>query len=328
MPNVIGWYGHKNVGDESYKISFPKVFPASKFQFHPSQSNDDSIAILGGGDILDEKFVSKLLDQPAKKRYAISVSANSNSPVHLLDKVDGIWVRDYESVKFLNKHGITATYMPDVSTCLTGSPVNGNRLIERYYENEKLELYGKKVGIVFSSYLCSGKSDMLARDHITFNKVVSDLGSIIDSTSASFIFFPMSTGMPHDDRVTNGFLANQCKFWKKNYVVYDRLNVCDTVDLIAACDVIISTRLHASIFALNNNVPFIDITHHDKNLKFLKTINHKYTASYWNMDRNLMKNMLQNLIGDATVYKEELCKTHAYHLKILESESANVYFGQ
>ena len=55
--------------------------------------------------------------------------------------------------------------------------------------------------------------------------------------------------MPWDDRVSNGMVASFCKFWKKNVVLYDELEVQDALDIISAADVVISSRLHSTIFS-------------------------------------------------------------------------------
>jgi polysaccharide pyruvyl transferase WcaK-like protein len=326
--SVLGWYGHQNVGDESYKISFPKMFPDRQFAFNDPKSTDveTDTCVVGGGDILNEMYVKKLLSVKAKRHLAVSISANINSPLTLLKELDGIYLRDHHSVKFLKNHGIDSIYMPDVSTCLQGSAARGLPLIKKMFAADGLDLYEKKIAIVFNAYLFSGKSDMLARDYITFSKVVSDLSQVLDTTNASFIFFPMSSGMPSDDRVTNGFLANRCKFWKKNLVVYDRLSVQNTLDLIAACDLTISSRLHASIFSMNNQVPFIDITHHDKNRYFLETIGWEHSVSYWNFDSEKMKSLVKKMLDDSLKYREELAIIHQSQMDILRKESSDVRF--
>lgn len=331
MVQMLGWYNHGNIGDESYKISFPTLFPNQKFSFGDvrSLSAEADCVCLGGGDILNEFYVKKLLAIPAKRRIAVSISSNINSPLPLLAKLDQIVVRDARSVKFLSGHGISCSYMPDVSTILKGNPVRGQQILTKMYRDEGLDLYQRRVGVVFNAHLCSGKSDMLARDHVTFNKVVNDLGKVMDDTAASFVFFPMSTSMPHDDRVTNAFLANRCKFWNKNLVIYDRLSVQDTLDLISCFDAVLSSRLHASIFSLTSGVPFLDLTHHDKNKCFLETIGMEDRSfSYWYLDPEPLKTLLKAILDQPNVYREELAQVCQDQLFALQKESGNVCFDQ
>lgn len=321
--NVLGWYNHFNAGDESYKISFPKLFPSHEFDFTQPSSCDT--CILGGGDILNRQFVHKLLDSKAKQRIAMSVSVSAAAPFELLKKLDGIYVRDVRSVRLLQTNDVRCTYMPDVSTGLEPNRAAGEMWLKKQYADNGLELYNKRVGIVLNSHLNQGP-DALARDHLNLLKVSWDLGKMMDETPASFILFPMSTGMPWDDRVTNGWLAGRCKFWRKNFVVYDRLSVQTTLDLIASCDVIISSRLHSSIFSMVSEVPFIDLTHHDKNRGFLETAGlEDWSLSYWHLEFDELKRKLQDMLGNDT-YRSKLKDIKLQQIQALQKEASNVCF--
>lgn len=325
---VCGWVNHRNIGDESYQISFPQLFPGHNFTFSDAINYQDSAdaIILGGGDIFNETYVNKVLKDSSKRKLAISVSANKNTPVHLLGKFDQIFVRDTRSVDYLTKAGINSTYLPDVSSCLSGDKALGKQYIQETFKKEGLDLYQKVIGVVFNAHLCSGKSDMYARDFVTFNYVLSQLGKVADETSASFVFFPMSTGMPYDDRITNSYLSNRCKFWKKNLVIFDRLSVQETINLIAGCDAVISSRLHASIFSLTSGVPFVDLTHHDKNKGFLETSGlEDWSVSYWNFDIEKVKSLLDEMLNKEAS-KLRIQTIHQRQLEVLKRESNNVCF--
>ncbi len=160
---------------------------------------------------------------------------------------------------------------------------------------------------------------MLSRDYLQLQKVIFDLAKLADETNASFVFFPMSTGMPWDDRITNGMIAGKCKFWKKNLMIFNPLDVQQTLDLISSLDVVISTRLHSSIFSLISEVPFIDLTHHDKNLGFLKTVGlEDNSINYWEFDYKELKDKLNKI--------ERLKEIKNAQLKILESVAKDVCF--
>ena len=230
--NVIGWYDHGNIGDESYKQAFPTLFPDVTFHFSdvaPTEPCDN--CILGGGDVLCQCFVQNLLDSPARKRIILSVSVNpATAPFELLKRVDQIIVRDLRSVEILRSHDIKCVWMPDIATILSPNRELGELWLEREFREHGLELYERRIGVVFNSHLYHHDNGLYARDLITLLKACGELAQFADSTSASFIFFPMSTQMPCDDRITNGFIAGQCKFWRKNLLVYDALSVQDTLN--------------------------------------------------------------------------------------------------
>ena len=166
------------------------------------------------------------------------------------------------------------------------------------FEENGLNLYSKVVGVVLNGHLGQVKDAQLARDFITLNKAAQDIASVADLTPASFVFFPMSTGAPHDDRATNGIVASRCKFWNKNLTIYERLSVQETLNLIAACDAVISTRLHSTIFSILSNVPFVDLVHHDKNQMFLKTCGlEEFGISYWSFGSVQLRTLLNKMLS-------------------------------
>lgn len=304
--NVLGWY-RDNIGDESYKLAFPLMFPDASFVFSDAPAvGEFDITILGGGDILSESFVKRLLSSKSKKKIAISVSANANSPFDLLKQLDAIYVRDNLSLKLLKENEVPCQFMPDIAFLLTPNLEKGKNWLENFYKNENGELYERKIGFVLNAHLFQGKPDILARDFLNFTKVSWDMARLMDETSASFVLFPMSTRQPYDDRATNSMVSSRCKFYKKNLVIYDRLKVQETLNLLSSMDLVISTRLHSSIFCLNSEVPFIDITHHDKNGSFLETFClQDHSLSYWNFEYLTLKDKVQDMLLNSEHYKQK-----------------------
>lgn len=287
---VLGFYGHHNCGDESYKLSFPLLFPDAKFNF--SDTNNEDACILGGGNVISPYFLEQL--NIAKKKIILSVSFVDTDPVESLRNIDQICVRDYHSLRILEKAGIKASYFPDFAFALTPNPDNGKQLISKLYDGR--DLYDKVVVIVINGHLAMDEN-WLARDHFNFEKVIYDLTRTIDNTKASFLFVPFSILSPADDRVTNGWLSSRCKFWQKNVVVYNELPPQQILDIISASNAVISTRLHASIFACVAGIPFLDITHHDKNLHFLETIYRQdWSIPYWRFDHQKFATLLKEFL--------------------------------
>ncbi len=294
---VLGWYGHHNVGDEAYKIAFNKVFPEHFFHF-ANKLAGSSLAniVLGGGNVVSDYFIQQV---PAKSsKHAISVGITSDSPVASLSQFNTVIVRDVRSLALLASHGIKAQLMPDLTFSLEPSKKKGREYLERSFKLAGADLYSKVVAVVFNSYLLKFNS---VRGHTSFLKFASDMVALLDGTMASFVFVPFGREMPFDDRVANAWIASQCKWHKKNYVVYDYLSVHETLDLIAACDATISTRLHGNIFSCIGGAPFIDVYHHDKSLGFTETIGRSgWSVEYWNLDLKYMKSLLEGHLNSGT----------------------------
>lgn len=300
---VLGWTGKGNTGDEAYKLAFPTLFP--EFDFNFGLENGEEVCFLGGGDILNKSFVQAALKY--SKRYAISVTVKPDSPFELLREFDGIYVRDAMSSQILRQNEIPHFVMPDIASCLAPDFKNFHRgtpdwISEQFKQKGGADLYEKKVGVVLNAHLFHGK-EVLARDYLNLQKVMFDLSRLADETSASFIFFPMSTSMPWDDRVTNSSVAARCKYWNKNLMIYDELGVIETINLIASCDVLISTRLHSTIFAIMNSVPFVDLVHHDKNRGYLQSVGLlDWAISYWEFDYNELKSQVKSKLLEPKPY--------------------------
>ncbi len=300
---VLGWYGHGNCGDESYKLTFPLVFPQYDFHFTDEikqQHKDSDAYIMGGGDIVYSHLLQKI-EKVKGKKHLISVSLSSSDCVDKLSVFDTIAVRDRASLERLEKHGLMGDLVPDMAFSLYPDRNRGAALLKEWFDYEKMELYSKVVIVVINAHL-SVRHEILGRDAFTFEKFAYDMASIMDNTPASFVFIPFGMDSPHDDRITNSWVASKCKFWKKNLVVYNRLSQEDILAVYAAADAAICTRLHAGIFSTVGHTPFIDITHHDKTRSFLNTYDlSRWSLNYWSFDKDTCQEMLHKHLLDADV---------------------------
>lgn len=296
----LGWYGsNQNLGDHSYKLTFPIVFPKHNLQFTEKIENINGIdaVFVGGGNVANLYYINQLKNFNIKK-YMFSVGIISTDPINEFQQFEEVYVRDYKSLQYFNK----ANYIPDFAFILNGDKNNGNQLIKKYFT--KADLYKNKIAIVINAHLLP-THESNANNFIIFEQLCYSLARIIDNTNASFIFVPFCTSYP-DDRISNGIVYSRCKFWKKNVLIYDCLSVQDALDIFASVDLVISSRLHASIFSCVCGKPFIDITHHDKNLNFLETINKlNWSVNYWNFDKNKFETLLQHFMQE-NYYEKEL----------------------
>lgn len=318
---VIGWYDHGNCGDESYKLSFPKVFPQHQFVFSekPTQPYLDAY-ILGGGDVVCDAFISEL--QPVKKKHIIS--ATISNPNKRMSEFDIVAARDFRSLGNAAASGVHAKYVPDFAFALDGNKDRGKDLIKTQFKKVGHDQYNSVVVVVVNSHLIPDHAGMV-RDLFAFQHMATELGKAMDMTPASFLFVPFGSKMPWDDRIAAGWVSSRCKFWKKNVVVYDDLSVQDTIDMIAAADAIISSRLHSTIFSCVTATPFLDITHNHKNLGFLDATGlTKHSIKYEGVESNEVANRLKMIMGSAVV-KDELSKVTAKQRMILKEFAQNVH---
>lgn len=310
---VLGWYGHSNTGDDAYELAFPLLLPNHILTFTDKLNNSDVDAvILGGGDILYSNFIDQLTDCSVPK-YAFSVSVRKDEvlpPVAFTKIVS----RD-------NSFFSGCSWLPDFTFALSPDVDNGRRLVKKIFTG--LDLYDKVCVVVVNSNLMT-KECTLARDSVTFEKLAFDLAHTIDHTNASFLFLPFGNGFPFNDRITNSMVYCKCKFWKKNAIVYEKYSVQEVLDIISAVDLVISSRLHSSIFSCISGTPFIDITHHDKNRFFLETINKQnWSIDYWRFCLHNFNALMQDLL--AKNCRKDLSLAHHYK-DLLHSAAPSLLF--
>jgi polysaccharide pyruvyl transferase WcaK-like protein len=286
---VLGWYNHSNIGDESYKLSFQKLFN-NEFEFVDELLVSTDTAILGGGDVFG--YIDQM--NRAKKKLAVSICLPEKTKKSDLLLFDTICVRDSYSLNIAKSHNVEAYLYPDMAFLLNYNKEEGkNYLISKFSKN-KLEKYSKIIGIVVNANLMP-QYDTTAMQTQAWDNFCFSIANAIDCTNASFVFIPFGMETPRDDRVSNGFVASKCKFWKKNFVITEQLSVQEALNIISACDIMISTRLHSSIFSCIAGVPFLDITHNHKNAAFLNDIQYKHKISFWDFSKKEFDVVINNI---------------------------------
>jgi polysaccharide pyruvyl transferase WcaK-like protein len=140
----------------------------------------------------------------------------------------------------------------------------------------------------------------------------------MDHTPASFLLMPFGNGFPHNDRISNGFIYSNCKFWKKNVLLFDKLSVQETLDIFTAADAAISTRLHSSIFSCIGGIPFINIVHHSKTELFMEYIGKQnWCLDFWHFDYHKAINSIKDFLTNKEFYKNEVNKIKSSSKKLL-----------
>jgi polysaccharide pyruvyl transferase WcaK-like protein len=282
---VLGWYNHGNTGDEAYKVAFPSLFEGHDVEFVEvlDPNNPPDCVVLGGGDVFYPSFTRHVASMPSHvRKIAASISLTENSDFASLGLFEKVIVRDHRSALIASQRGHSVQYQPDFTFLLQPDGQAGRAYLDDAVRREGHRLYERVVVCVISNYLANTKLDMLARDLTAFLKLSQDLALVADETPASFVFLPFSTKAPWDDRVSNSWVADRCKYYDKNLVVWDRLDVQTTLNVIAAADAVVSSRLHSTIFSTIAGIPFIDLTHHTKNLGFLETVEKtEWSIPFW-----------------------------------------------
>jgi polysaccharide pyruvyl transferase WcaK-like protein len=293
---VLGWYGHQNIGDESYKISLPRLMPQHTFTFVDKIGTTEGYdaVVLGGGNVMSDYFLAQLrgLNVPV---YGLSVGGDKDYPGNV--PFVHVWGREHFTVNTMREHGVNSTLLPDLGLTLRGDRQAGCEDLQRRFKAEGCDMYERVITVVLNGHLVNGLPRSPASHALHFLDFAYRFSRVVDETMASFVFLSFGTSALSDDRVANSWVASKCKFWKKNLMLYERRTVQETLDIIAASDAVISSRLHSSVFAFSNGVPFVDITHHSKNGNFLELIGKgSDSVSFWEYDSDKMHNKIQHAL--------------------------------
>lgn len=291
---IVG-YGGRNVGDRAYREVFARLLPCFDLAFsnHCKPEHNPDLLILGGGDVVLRPYTSTFSDEEVRRTLVASVSITPGSDFDFLAKCRRVIVRDRASQALCLEQGMRVEHLPDLAFALEADPERGREWIEEMFDREGLDRYNKLVCVVPNSYMWFGGHESPSRDFTKALSVADDLAYVLDRTPSSFIFLPFSTQAPVDDRVSSGYINSRTKYHSKNLVVYDRLDVQMTLDVMSACDAVIGGRLHSLIFSVIAGRPFIAMDHHRKITDFVDEIQRPHWSFRFNdMSR---ENVLQLL---------------------------------
>ncbi len=300
--DILGYYGHQNIGDDAYKLSFPILLPNYTLNFVDKLINPTKTVVLGGGNVINNYFLGQLARFPNITKYTFSVNATPDMMEDL-----------FPFKQIICRNNLTGfpkdtkiMSLPDFAFVLEPNPKNGRKLIEKIYKDNNLDLYANVVIIVLNSFLCNREYG-LARDYVNFEKVCYDLAHLMDHTSASFLLLPFGNSLPQNDRLANANIYMKCKWWRKNAIVFDMLSVQETLDICSSVQAVISTRLHSSIFSCIGGTPFVDLTHHNKTKLFLDYVDRPdWSVDYWHLSYEKLKFLLDDFLLNQAEHREKL----------------------
>lgn len=222
--------------------------------------------ISGGGSLLQDKTSSRsiwyyLLIMKLAKRYKKKVFVYSNGvgPINkrfnrnitrrVLNKVDYITLRDKDSYDFIKSIGVNN---PNIK--VLSDPVFN--LKEASDESVR-----KKFDINKDTVLVSIRSWM--DDEKLITELSKFLNYLIDE-GKNIVFMPMQT--PRDTTISEKIAENL----KSSKIIDEKYPVEILMSLMKNADFIVAMRLHAMIYAIHQNLPFIGLSYDPKTETLLK----------------------------------------------------------
>ena len=235
--NIIGWYGAKNIGDESFRDVFLQQFYDHDLIFSARPNLDADAIILGGGGVVNDQYLEGL-DTYTKPLYAAGVDIALSGK--WWDQMQGlpfkkIYVRSIEYANIAAVKAANIAYCPDLAFSLYG-------------EQQQTKKTNRKCGFIISHDLKGGI------DHL--GKLIRDLQNDFDE----IVFIVVYTGKPFDIAVTKSVAEeSRCP-----YSLVMPSSPMETLSIIADLDLIISMRFHGIIFATILGIPFLSLSNKGK----------------------------------------------------------------
>lgn len=304
----LGYYNHKNLGDDLFQYIFTNIFNKSGYGIkfidpnHLSQiDNNVEILICGGGEIFTDYFMAKIIklkneyETTFNKRlptYAISIGITYPNQIvenktHYVDIFDYIICRNKHDYNLLIPRIKNVIYLPDVVSLLP------------------LILHSKKTtfGGSIKKYQSSSKTIgiFLARSvynngmNTNYMNIVKQFASVFDELARDdyeLELVCMNYNIKNHDECDvyiNKDVMDNMKYTSKVRTKIIDINEIDKInDTFSKYKFTICMRFHAHILSHMFNVPFISLSCTPK-------------TKYFMIDNKLECNMLEMIFGERFV---------------------------
>jgi polysaccharide pyruvyl transferase WcaK-like protein len=303
---VIGYYGHDNIGDEQYKISFEHIF----HKFLPNRKSynieyldcdsikcdsfsDTDIIIIGGGDILNHYFLDQINDKfkgKPNKIIAISVGLPYNEILintNKLSIIDYIFIRTQQDFTLFSQYyrSDRIFYLPDISYYLTEENID-NSVHDSNYSSivfKQLDLIKRKKRKIIA--FCLNRHIYTKETKKKYGNIVVEFYKTIKlliEQGFYIVLLPFNTceGLEDDDSnmendiIFHTEIFNLLDVDKQQSVlnIDTNLSVKQTFKLFDYFYISVPMRFHACLFSIYKNVPMIPVFTTKKISNFLLDI--------------------------------------------------------
>jgi polysaccharide pyruvyl transferase WcaK-like protein len=321
----LGWYGHQNCGDETFRAALRVLFPKVDFIFinnlakHVDLVNSSDYLLIGGGNIVTGDFLNGLDDVTSPYSF-VGVGLTPNAPVRYLEGAEWVLVRDLISQRLYR----SSYYMPDLAFSLTPNRDVGRVILE---QTPHFDPKRKTVGVFLNDCVSTNFYGTILK-FIEAEKVKLELSRFLADLPYNVVFVPMSLTPPDDRRISFDVIGKMTKGYKYTCLT-EPLRPRDCLSLIAALDYGITMRLHASIFCTMAGVPFMDLLHHDKSRGYLETNGlEDLGLNYYELSLRTLEDKFAYIEKEYTLLSKTLLKTANENKQQLSEVLKNVHLPQ
>lgn len=300
---VVGFYGHKNFGDDCFVIAFNNflsihdVTYIEAIELTKQNLSQYDCVVVGGGDLLNDFYGGLYLDTLAKYTgykiaVGVGISFEECAKKPYIDVFDDIVLRNRRYIPTLTKilGTVNTHYMPDLA-------FNTEQNIHHLHGLHHVEKTGKNIGLFLVGSMVSNPCLMF-----TIKKYIHWLLS----KDYTINLFPMyaEEGIKDNDLVINKLIYDTFPYNRDQIVNHPYLEFPDFIRRVNMMDYAVCVRFHAHVFCTILGIPFLSIP-----------LTHKVEI------------YLEELPWD-TVYQFKCLKDAQYKLQTIDYRDGKVLFNK
>ena len=293
---VIGYYGHNNLGDDQYKITFDYIIKKYLDNYTVNFVDCDKITsttfcdtdviLIGGGDILNDYFIDKIIQKfKAKPNKIIAVSVGipytnilNSSKLYILDY---IFIRTKQDLDLLKGHfnSERIMFLPDLSYFLNAMSQKKDKVRSiREIKDKDIVITNKGNKIIT---ICLSRHIRHEKFLTNYNIIIQNLSQFITSLitqSYHVVLLPFNTNIRNNDendmlinndiieclkqnstKVTKSGLDYSIDYTRYMTVINKQLDPFDVNHILSTSHIVVPMRFHACLLSIFNNVPVLPV---------------------------------------------------------------------
>ncbi|MCC5909088.1 MAG: polysaccharide pyruvyl transferase CsaB [Clostridiaceae bacterium] len=275
------------------------------------------IVISGGGSILQDVTSSRslmyylgiiyLAKKMGKKVMfygngfgPINRNFNKKIAAHIINRVDAITVRDYQSKELMQSLGIHKKI--EVTADVTfHMDLLSKEETDKILKQEKINEEDKFIGISVRRW----------KSQENYKEIIAKTGDYLGKRGYKIIFIPMQH--PNDLTISQE-IADLMEIEPK--IIENKYSPKEIIAIISRLDVLIGMRLHSLIFAAIHNIPMVGLEYDPKISSFLKLVDQNSGGHVERLDTIELWAAIDDTLDKSKEYEEKLTmKSEELHKK-------------
>lgn len=252
----VGWYGRKNLGDETFKLVFEKLFSGVEKKWICDLDEEfgaDDVFVLGGGDVFLDYYLQRIPPNAPFFIYGVGLSSTEDRKKlqHYKNRLLGVWLRNADDVHAVRKLGIDANFTPDIAFQLAGD-ITGN--LSLHYPPTLLVMPSN--GHIQGTARIGPLKDFYYQQYLKY-QLAADLDKL--SGKYRILLVPLSFDCNDFDLAYCCEVRSQMSNKIAVDIIESPMDFFEMTTLIKNAHAVISMKFHGIVYATMCNTPFVNI---------------------------------------------------------------------